>query len=210
MSMRAIALLSVAGALTATAAACTLESTPLAPPGLSADSSTATSAGARSLPALRTVHTLQRDRGLDRDASWSFVVGPMGGAAHDPATGLTIAFAHDAVPSPVRITVTALAGSDVAYRFEPHGLHFAAPVTLTQSLRGMHPWRADTASFPLVGSYFAGDRPPRDTVTGGILVSEILPATVEASGVVRFRIQHFSGYTVASAVRDSLPDGGGR
>lgn len=210
MSKRAIAVLGIAAAITAAGGACTIDSSPLAPRGPGLDTGAVAAAGAGSLAGLQPVQALQRSRALDRDLRWSFIVGPRGGTAHDRATGLTMTFAHGAVPAPVRITVIALAGSDIAYRFEPHGLRFAAPVMLRQSLHDARPWSADTARFPLAGAYFTGDRPQTDAATGGILASEILPATVERSGIVRFRIYHFSGYTVASAVRDSSQDEGGR
>ncbi|HKO16321.1 MAG TPA: hypothetical protein VJU87_08780 [Gemmatimonadaceae bacterium] len=210
MSKRAMLAMSLAAVVVIASGACGVDSPPLSPLTMGGGSAgTAGGPGPVTLPGAIGVHALQRDQALDSDHSWAFVVGPAGGRAHDPVTGLTMSFAQKAVLVRMKITVTALAGTDAAYRFEPHGLQFAAPVTLSQSLRGMRQWNGDTTLAALTGAYFRDQQPQVDS-TGAILVSELLPATVDAHGTVSFQIQHFSGYTVASAVRDTSRDGGTR
>src|SRR6185437_13017301 len=72
-------------------------------------------AGAPILPVHRVVP-------LTQDRSWSFDVGPAGTVVHDGPTGLTIEVPAGAVPQSTHITVVALKGSPIAYRFEPHGM----------------------------------------------------------------------------------------
>src|SRR5690348_3952662 len=89
-----------------------------------------TPAGAPVLPVRRAVP-------LAQDRSWSFDVGPDGVVSQDSRTGLTIEVPAGAVSAPTHITVIALKGAALAYRFEPHGLQFPVPIRLVQSLRSL-------------------------------------------------------------------------
>ena len=112
-----------------------------------------------------------------------------------------------AVASTTHITVTALKGAAVAYRFEPHGLQFAVPLRLTQSLYGIKLDHTSLGVPPLFAGYFAGDSLSVDAVSGDARVIEILPVRIDVkSHAVVLQIHHFSGYTVASAAADSLVD----
>src|SRR6185437_156835 len=73
---------------------------------------------------------------LSSDITWSFTAGPGGAVSVNPATGLAITIPAGALATQQVITVTAPAGSAVAYSFSPH-LVFARPVTLAQSLKGI-------------------------------------------------------------------------
>jgi hypothetical protein len=146
------------------------------------------------------IHPVSREIALDTDVSWSFDVGPAGTTVRHPSTGLTISVPAGAVTAPTHITVIALRGAPLAYRFEPHGLQFERPLTLTQSLHGLHLPR----SLGLLAGYFPNDSLATDAVTGDARVSEILPVQIDVRGhnAVLY-VHHFSGYTVASAVGDS-------
>ena len=150
------------------------------------------------------VHPLRRSSGLDRDITWGFDAGPDGLVARHPSTGVTISIPKGALSSPVHITVTALHGAHLAYRFEPHGLQFAAPVSLTLSLRELKVPR-DAFGFPhLVGGYFPDDALTVDG-TGRGHVAELLPVWLDdGRKTARLEIRHFSGYTVASAILDAV------
>jgi hypothetical protein len=150
------------------------------------------------------VHPVQRQDALVNDRSWSFDVGPEGTLVRDGPTGLTIDVPPGAVASSTHITVIALKGTPLAYRFEPHGLQFAAPVRLVQSLRQLKV-RYDPLGIPaLFGGYFADDSLSIDAVTGEARVIEVLPVRIDIKGqAALLDIRHFSGYTVASADRDS-------
>lgn len=81
-----------------------------------------------------TVIPLQRTSALATNQTQSATIGILGGTISIPSAGLTLVVPALAVTSPVTITVTALAGSNVAYTFEPHGLRFLLPAIATQSL----------------------------------------------------------------------------
>lgn len=144
---------------------------------------------------------------LATDATWSFVAGPEGATSSHAATGLTIVVPAGALASTQTITVTALAGPAVAYRFEPHGLRFDRPVNLHQSLGAL----ASTDTH-LRGAYFPDDAPAVDPISGLTIVSELEPTKLDrTAGLVRIKIRHFSGYIVASGrsgARDGETSGG--
>ena len=83
-----------------------------------------------------TVNVVTRDTPLATSQSTSAVIGAFGGRLSLPGAGLTVVVPPFAVASPTRITVTAVAGNQVAYEFEPHGTHFLVPLVVTQSLVG--------------------------------------------------------------------------
>lgn len=152
------------------------------------------------------VRPLVRERSVDRPVTWSFLAGPTGVTSRNGATGLTIRVPQGALADTVTITVTALPGSALGYQFEPHGLRFAAPVEVTQSLVGLR--RHELASgYDLVVGYFRADTLAVDGASGIARAAELLPVRGDARGLlVRFDIRHFSGYTVASAVHDQEPN----
>lgn len=146
------------------------------------------------------VAPVERSRPLTDDVTWSFVAGPLGAVSSNAGVGLTIVVPPGALTSSKTITVTALEGSAVAYKFEPHGLVFARKVTLTQDLRltsggGL---LGGLLGFSYRGAYFATDR--LETNSEGLaLVSELLPALSSSlTRTVSFGIEHFSGYILAS------------
>jgi phage-related minor tail protein len=139
---------------------------------------------------------VQRSAPLAQDVSWSFTVGSAGGSSSNAASGLTISVPRYAVSRSTTITVTALAGSAVAYRFEPHGLEFNRDVTLTQNLNGTSVGLL--SSLLISGAYFATD--DLELNPGGLaLVTEIIPASIGLlTRKASFPIEHFSGYILAS------------
>lgn len=165
-----------------------------APLGVVADT-----AGAPVLPVSREIPLARQER-------WSFDVGPEGTVVNHSSTGLTITVPPGALAANTHITVTALKGGPIAYQLEPHGLQFAVPLQLRQSLRGAKIPRGTLSSAPLVVGYFADDALTTDPVTGQARVVEILPLLVDVKGQAAIlSIHHFSGYTVASALgADSL------
>ena len=152
-------------------------------------------------------HPVNRQQPLAIDEAWSFDVGPEGTTVHYPSAGLTITVPPGAVTATTRITCIALRGGALAYRFEPHGLQFAQPVQLTQTLRSLKLNPSSLGMPQLIGGYFADDSLVTDAITGDARALEILPVQIDVRGhnAVLF-IRHFSGYTVASAARDSVDD----
>ena len=151
------------------------------------------------------VAPLDRTTPLAEPISWSFTVGANGATSTNAASGLTIAVPRGALSSTVTITVTALPGSAVAYRFEPHGLTFSRGVILTQNLAGTS--AGVLSGLLLQGAHFPGDAPE---ITNGLaLVTETVNAHVNLlSNTVSFPIQHFSGWIVATGRSSSEDDAG--
>ena len=163
--------------------------------------------GAVADPSGAKIRPIRRVSPQGADESWTFDVGPAGAIVPRPSSGLTITVPPGAVVSTTHITVTALKGAAVAYRFEPHGLQFAVPLQLTQSLHGIKLDHPSLGVPPLFAGYFAGDSLSVDAVSGDARVIEILPVRIDVkSHAVVLQIHHFSGYTVASAAADSLVD----
>ena len=153
------------------------------------------------------VHPVRRQQPMAAEVSWSFDVDAAGTTVRHPSTGLTITVPAGAVASATHITVFALRGAPLAYRFEPHGLQFAQPIQLTQSLRGLLLGAGSRPIPRLFAGYFADDSLVTDAATGNARVIEILPVQIDVRGHnAVLSVRHFSGYTVASAVSDSVPD----
>lgn len=158
-------------------------------------------------PAGAPIRPIHREQSLATDQSWSFDVGPEGTSVHLAMVGLTITVPAGAVAAPTHITCIALRGSALAYRFEPHGLQFAQALRLTQSLHGLKLSPSSLGMPQLIGGYFADDSLVTDAATGEARAIEILPVQIDVRGHnAVLSIRHFSGYTVASAARDSVED----
>ncbi len=146
------------------------------------------------------VPPVKRTTPLADDVTWSFTAGPGGAVSSNSSVGLTISIPAGALSTTQTIIVTALEGSAVAYKFEPHGLVFGRNVTLTQNLRGTS--AGGLLSLPILsGAYFATDRLE---FSGDLaVVTEILPAVGSLlTKTVSFPIKHFSGYLLASGRAD--------
>lgn len=136
---------------------------------------------------------LQRNTPLAQDVSWKFTVGPAGGSSSNSSVGLTIVIPPNAVSSPKTITVTALAGSPVAYRFEPH-ITFNKKIYLTQNLSGTS--AGVLGSLMMKAAHFEGSTPTY-TSSGLAIVDEIVSGLV-FSGHFTFGVTHFSGWIPGS------------
>lgn len=149
-----------------------------------------------------TIVPLQRTTPLATNQQVSATIGIFGGTLTIPNAGLTIIVPPLAVLSPTTITATALAGSNVAYEFAPHGLQFLAPVVATQSLFGTEAGAGGPLfGRPLYVGYFAD---------GGLIssVTELLNAPVNLLGLTSTAaLWHFSGYTWSSGREGALEDG---
>lgn len=137
-----------------------------------------------------------RNTPLASDVSWTFTAGPGGGSTTNSQTGLSVSIPAGALDQTVTIRVTALAGSAIAYRFEPH-LEFEKKVYLTQSLRGTS--AGGLLSLPILkGAHFDGDAPVYNP-QGLAIVTELVPALGNLlTKTATFGVGHFSGWIVAS------------
>jgi hypothetical protein len=159
--------------------------------------------------AVDTVATLGRSIALLQDASTSEVVGPEGDTLEIPASGGRLIIPPGALTTRLRITMTAKAGWNVAYEFAPHGITFAVPVIVEQSLSNV---RAGIVS---AGTLQAGYYPDDlnavlvDTRQSLARVTELRQVLLDRPTdprVARFSISHFSGYIMSSGF---APGGGG-
>jgi hypothetical protein len=127
----------------------------------------------------------------------------LGGHLSLPDAGLAVVVPPLSVVSPVTITVTALAGSDVAYEFAPHGLNFLVPLIATQSLQN-----TEAAAGGLIDplTLYVGYFPDSTQITS---VTELLNLRVDLFGQTSTALlTHFSGYVWASG-READPGDGG-
>lgn len=141
---------------------------------------------------------VHRKSALANDVSWSFYAGPLGAKSSNAAVGLTVQVPSGALDKTVKITVTALKGTVVAYRFEPH-LEFDRPVILTQDLMLVDSGLLDSGLLSTFqGAHFEGDTPEM-TDDGLAIVTEVVSAVTNLfSKKVSFGVRHFSGWILAS------------
>ena len=157
-----------------------------------------TSANYTILGSPTVVQVVQRNTPLPAPLSTSAVIGPLGGQLSIPAAGLKVVVPALALTSPTRITVTAVAGSQVAYEFEPHGIRFLVPLVVSQNLVGTNANTASLLSKGLVAGYFRS-LSDLDPLAGTGLVTELLGVAINLNTkTATFPVFHFSGYLVAT------------
>ena len=141
---------------------------------------------------LTPVIGLTRGTPLAADITVTQVIGTAGGLLSIPQAGVTVVIPAGAVSSPTQFTMTARAGSLVAYDFAPHGITFAKPLVLTQSLTGTSATLLNKSLLEL--GYYADAS--QLTATDGS-VSELTSGLVDLLGwTFTANIKHFSGYMV--------------
>jgi hypothetical protein len=153
-----------------------------------------------------TALVLKRLTPLDSDISVSALIGPEGGSIKINEAGGKIDIPAGALSAPTTITMTALAGANVAYEFQPHGITFAQPVKLQQDLRttwaSVYPQLLGLAH----GAYYDNSL-DSDYVDPGKLfvrVKEHQLGYVESNATqLKFYLGHFSGYLVACGRNDN-------
>jgi hypothetical protein len=150
-----------------------------------------------------SVIPLQRTAPLASEQSVSARIGVFGGQLRLPDAGLTVTVPAFALVSPVTITVTAMAGSSVAYEFSPHGLTFLAPIVATQDLSMTEAQRGGLIN---PSSLFVGYFPDSSQIT---TVTELLSLQVDLLAQTSTAlVWHFSGYMWSSG-RESDSDSSG-
>jgi hypothetical protein len=135
---------------------------------------------------------LQRSTSLPAAITVTQTIGGAGGTLSIPEAGVTVTIPRGALIAPTQITMTARAGSLVAYDFAPHGITFAKPLTFTQRLSGTN---ASLLSAPFLRLGYYQDERLLGTTTA--LVSELIGGTVDLlTNTFTSKIPHFSGYVV--------------
>jgi hypothetical protein len=141
-----------------------------------------------------TVDVAVRLSPLSRDVTVSKVIGTAGGTISIPEAGVKLVVPAGAVSSNVNFTMTALRGPLIAYEFGPHGTNFNVPVQVEQQTGGLLILGGDS----LTAGYFTDRADLENDETVGDLAEEN-PVTQDAArAVLRFNVNHFSGYLVAS------------
>ena len=135
---------------------------------------------------------LQRTKALSAPISVSKSIGVEGGTLAIPEAGVTVVVPRGALSATTKITMTARAGTLVAYDFAPHGITFAKPLVFTQQLRGTN---ATLLSAPLLGLGYYSD--PSMLGKTSAVVSDLLGGVVNTlSWSFTSAIPHFSGWVV--------------
>jgi hypothetical protein len=145
-----------------------------------------------------TVNVVTRDTPLAAAQTASASVGIWGGYIALPGAGLSVYIPPFALSSTTLITVTAVAGNQVAYEFGPHGTQFRVPVLVSQQLQGTSAWNGGVLPSRLLAGYFQNVT-DLDQLNATATVSELLSTSISAvTGRVTFGITHFSGYLIAT------------
>ena len=154
---------------------------------------------------------LKRFKPLDSAITVSAVIGKAGGSIKIDKAGGKIDIPAGALDTNTTITMTALAGANVAYEFQPHGLTFKQPVKVQQTIAGT--WAAEYPSLlkGMHGSYYDQAALDSTFIDAGkyfALVKEHQIGYFEANASqIKFYIGHFSGYLVSCGY--SSKGGGG-
>ena len=135
----------------------------------------------------------QRTTALPSSLTVTQAIGVDGGTLSIPQAGVTITVPAGALGVTTVISMTARAGTVIAYDFAPHGTTFAKPLVFTQALAGTN---VPPVLAPLLTLGYYAD--PSYLTTLGASVSEFISGSsnlVNAS--FTSSISHFSGYMVA-------------
>lgn len=190
------------------AGACNVEN-PSAPPAPAAPAIAAPTSGAPSADLLGgvvggTVGTLTNTLGLTNangvlrntplpyPITVSKTIGSAGGVLSIPAAGVSVVVPPGALNGDTQITMTARAGSLLAYDFAPHGVVFNLPLTFNQNLNGTN--AGLLAPLGLKLGYYSDPSLLGQTTA---LVSELITGVTNLlSRTFTAPIKHFSGYVV--------------
>ena len=148
------------------------------------------------------VKALQRTTPLASNITVTKNIGILGGTIAIPQAGISVVVPALAVTSTKTFSITALAGSNVAYIFEPHGTTFLTPLVATQSLVNTQAANGGLINaLSLQVGYFTDNNNIN-------LVSELLTVGVNLlnqTSVVT--IWHFSGYMWSTGFCDDAGSG---
>jgi hypothetical protein len=192
---RVVAALGIA-ALTGSIAACA--DAPSAPASLTPNGPHR----ATSITSLVPAQALLRTAPLAQTVVYTKTVPRSGGGISVPGTDFQLQIPNGAfAEKSITFTITAYAGSAVAYDFQPHGTVFLKPLKAVQQL-GHTNWKSfnlPAGYYPnWAGGYFA-DVSQLNLTTGSALINEFMPGGVNVGGAtMTWDVPHFSGYMVST------------
>jgi hypothetical protein len=138
-----------------------------------------------------TVSPLQRNAAISGQTT-SATIGIFGGVLALPGAGVVVIVPPFALNAPTTISVTALAGTNVAYEFAPHGIRFNVPLIMTQDLRGTQAGPGGSLNPSLISVGYFQDAANVTSVT------ELLNVGIGFGGTTATAtLNHFSGYIYA-------------
>lgn len=144
---------------------------------------------------------LKRLTPLDADISVTAVIGASGGSINLLKAGGKIDIPAGALSAPTTITMTAKAGYNVAYEFEPHGLTFAEPIKIQQTIKGTWAEKYPTLLKGMHGSYYGQASLDSAWVDPLKLFAKIQENQIgyfdSNVSQIKFYVNHFSGYMVS-------------
>jgi hypothetical protein len=189
-SIRRIGALALALAL----ASCSSDqaTAPLQPKAPAASLATSLIGRVASTLQLTTATVVRRTSPLPQPITVTKIIGVDGGTLSIPEAGVTVTVPHGALSTNTTITMTARAGSAIAYDFAPHGITFNEPLTFKQSLSGTN---AGLLNLPSLQLAYYTDPSLIGDVTA--VVSELINGVLGiADWSFSAPIKHFSGYIV--------------
>ena len=141
-----------------------------------------------------TVTVVERAMAIESDIARSAVIGPKGGSIAIPEIGATLIVPANAVSTNTNFTMTALAGVQVAFEFEPHGAVFAQPLRVEQTTTGL--------VFPAGEEPSAGYFTDRSDLVNDLVVGKFKEKRRgkhdKVAAKLTFEVDHFSGYALAT------------
>ena len=147
---------------------------------------------------LTTAKALLRTTPLPQDITVRQTIGREGGVLAIPAAGISVVVPAGALDRETDITMTARAGSLLAYDFAPHGITFKAPLVFNQKLKGTNATLLSATQLKL-GYYTDSSLLGKTTA----LVSEVLSGITNVlTWTFTAPIKHFSGYIIICGFAD--------
>jgi hypothetical protein len=143
---------------------------------------------------------LTRTVPLAADLVTTATIGKAGGELRIDAAGVRVVFPAGALRTSVTITMTAVAGSLVAYDFQPHGTQFYQPVMIQQDVATTSA-AAETQPRLMYGGYY-GTSLDSSFVDASRTKIKVLQTQLGYLDVgkkqIKIFVGHFSGYALAT------------
>jgi hypothetical protein len=141
---------------------------------------------------LTSANGILRSKPLPYPITVSKTIGRSGGVLSIPAAGVTVVVPAGALNGDTKITMTARAGSLLAYDFAPHGMTFNLPLVFNQNLNGTNAGLLSPLGLKL--AYYSDPSLLGKTTA---LVSELITGVTSLlTRTFTAPIKHFSGYVV--------------